>query len=97
MLLSSTLSPQSNAIFAVLVKVNPNLIFEVFEKISRNYIDCVMLAFQTSAVENKGTAVDVGASPPRDNAQFQVGSSPIGSAVPSTLPAVDTDAVTKLH
>ena len=66
----------SHAIFAVLVKVNPNLIFEVFEKISRNYIDCMMLAFQTSAVENKGTAVDVGASPPRDNAQCQVGSSP---------------------
>ena len=80
MLLSSTLSPQSNAIFAVLVKVNPNLTFEVFEKISRNYIDCVMLAFQTSAVENKGTVVDVGASPPRDNAQCQVGSSPIDSA-----------------
>ena len=56
-----------------------------------------MLTFQTNAVENKGTVVDVDASPSRDNAQFQVGSSPIGSAVPSTLPAVDTDAVTKLH
>ena len=56
-----------------------------------------MLAFQTNAVENKGTVVDVDASPSRDNAQFQVGSSPIDSAVPNTLPTVDTDAVTKLH
>ena len=57
----------------------------------------MMLAFQTSAVENKGTVVDVGASPFRDNAQCQIGSSPIDSAVPSTLPTVDTDAVIKLH
>ena len=56
-----------------------------------------MLTFQTNAVENKGTVVDVDASPSRDNAQFQVGSNPIDSAVPKTLPTVDTDAVTKLH
>ena len=55
-----------------------------------------MLAFQASAVENKGTVVDVGASPPRDNAQCQVGSNPIDSAVTSTSPIVDTDNVTKL-